>query len=82
MRSYSNNPAVAPGTYYDTTKAAINNIVKTYPAVAKAVPKGTTTTDIDSLTQSVNAFIAASAEVDVVVCPLNCFNMGSFHGMF
>jgi hypothetical protein len=80
--SYSSNPAVAPGSFYSTTKAAINNMVKTYPSVAKTIPTDKATDDINSLTESITAFIAASAEVDVVVCPLNCFNLGSFHGRF
>lgn len=49
--------------------------------MAPKVPEGVAAQpDVQSMNANIKSFLAASSIVPVTVCPVNCFNMGSFYG--
>lgn len=79
--SYAPDAAVSSAEYYGAARAALDGLSTYARAVAPALPPSLAAVpDVANLGESVNAFMAASHDVPVTVCPVNCLNMGSFYG--
>lgn len=73
--------AVTSAQYYNAARDALDGLRTYSTVVAPKVPAGVASQpDVQSMNANVNSFLAASENVPLTVCPVNCFNMGSFYG--
>lgn len=72
--------AVTSAQYYNAARDALDGLRTYSTVVAPKVPAGVASQpDVQSMNANVNSFLAASENVPLTVCPVNCFNMGSFY---
>jgi hypothetical protein len=72
---------VTSAQYYNAARDALDGLRTYSTVVAPEVPATVSTKpDVQSMNTNINSFLAASEKVPITVCPVNCFNMGSFYG--